>query len=921
MKRILPLLTYLLGFLAFNASAQWVPITHVTGTQIYTGPDTITVTNNNGITGGGCGGQYWIQQTGASYTFNFTPAVDAIWIMVDAINTGESIEISINGNNFPISNCNLVQTPFVNNCSVGNCNIVNGQFVNNTPFWVCGGIMIFYGPINSFTITEPIGGSGTTFNISFVPPGGTIPAQGTSASYVLAGSNSPICEGSTLDLTASFTNSTYSWTGPNGFTSNQRNPSIPNATAAMSGSYIVTSVTACGILKDTVLVDVFANPATPVLSSNSPVCEGYPINLTASNVPVGTIAWTGPAGFTSTQQNPVIPGAQMTFEGTYTAVVTNGICVSQPASIFVDMNPTPLPPIASHIQFCQFSPAPPVTATGTSLKWYTTVTGGVGSPAAPVINNTVAGVSSYWVSQTVNGCESPRTQVNVTVKPKPVAPFYVGPTHYCLGDPVAGPVSVSGTNIQWYDNNQNPIGGAPTVSTAVPGDYTWYATQTQNGCESDKGTIFVHVAAIPAAPVTADITKCQFDPKETLTAIGQDLKWYDIPVGGSPYVIAPAINTDQPTNITWYVSQTVDGCESPRSPLTTTINFTPTSTFDVSRPLVCENDTLRFTYTGNGTPSNTYTWTIPDNDSIVLVSGTLNSDNPLVIRYDSIGTFPITLNVENLGCQTTTTYNVKVVVVPQVVISAPSDVCIHDSVQVGLGSYNSSLATLNWNFGGGVNVLNDVGDGPYMIRWDNEGLHTVSVTVSNTACQTSNIDTVKVHNAPDASFSATSATGVLCLGDSVRLAAKDNDGLYSYEWSPERFFNHENNFAPVVNAYIMSNQEITLKITTPWGCEAMGTKFLDPQSCCVVSVPNVFSPNGDGKNDIFKPITVGTHSMKQFTIVNRWGQKVFETQNEYVGWDGTFRGADQNIDTYYYIMQYKCDGKDQEQKGEVILLR
>jgi gliding motility-associated-like protein len=918
MKRILPLITCILGFLSFNASAQWVPITHQNGLQNY-GAVGVTVTNNNGITGGGCGGFYWIQQTGASYTFNFSPAVDAIWIVVDAINTGESIEISINGPQFPITNCNLVQTPYVNPCSVGNCNIVNGQFVNNTPFWVCGGVMVFYGPITSFTISEPIGGSGTTFNISMVPPGNTIPPTGTGAGSITASSNGPVCEGTTLNLSSTGTNGTYSWTGPNGFNSTLQNPSIPGVTLAAAGDYIVESNTPCGIVKDTVTVSVLANPVAPTLNSNSPVCQGYPINLTATNMPVGTITWSGPNGFGSTLQNPVIPGAQAWNAGVYSAFVTNGVCVSPSSTTTVVVNPTPLAPTVTHVEICQFSPMPPITAVGSSLLWYTTATGGTGSASAPSPSNATPGVTSYWVSQTVNGCESPRTQLNVTVKPKPIPPFYTGPHHYCRDEP-ATPMPIAGTNVQWYDNNQNPIAGAPTVNTSVPGDYTWYADQTHDGCTSDKTMITIHVADIPAPPVVADITQCQFDEPQQLTAIGTAVQWYDVPVGGSPYVFPSMTNTDNPGTITWYATQTVDGCESPRAPQLVTINHTPTSTFDVSRPLVCENDTLGFFYTGDGLAPYTYTWTLPANDSVVLVSGTTDNPNPLVIRFDETGDYPVSLTVDNQGCKTTTTYNVKVVLVPAITISVPSDVCVHDTVKVGMASYNQPLTAYDWNFAGGVNVFNDISGGFYRIRWDNAGMYPVSVQVTNTACTGTHRDTVVVHDAPSAEFSIVSA-GKICIGDSVRLAAVDNNGLYSYEWSPERYFNQDNNFAPVVNAYIAGEQAISLTVKTPWGCEATHENPINPDKCCIVTMPNVFTPNGDGKNDIFRPITVGTHSIKKFLIVNRWGQKVFETANEYEGWDGTFKGADQNMDTYFWVLQYKCDGKDQEQKGEVIILR
>ena len=323
MKRILPFFTALISLFSISASAQWNPITHTSGTQTVAGVG-VTVTSNNGITGGGCGGQFWIQQTNASYTYTFAPAVDAVWITVDAINTGEIIEFIIDGQMFPIGPCNLDPAPFVNNCSVGNCNIVNGQFVNNTTFWVCGGVMIFYGPITTFTITQPQGGSGTTFDISFVAPGGQI-IGGNGPGVITAGSNSPVCTGNALNLTASNTGFPYTWTGPNGYTSTQQNPTINPADVTHSGDYIVESVSPCGTSKDTVTVVVDPLPALPVASSNTPVCEGSSINLTATNVTPGTvIGWTGPNGFSSNQQNPTIPAAQLGNDGTYTVSITSG---------------------------------------------------------------------------------------------------------------------------------------------------------------------------------------------------------------------------------------------------------------------------------------------------------------------------------------------------------------------------------------------------------------------------------------------------------------------------------------------------------------------------------------------------------------------------------------------------------------------
>lgn len=1008
MKRIYSLVAALTLLFINGANAQYVNITHLAGTQNVGGVNVTVQAIGPGAQNYPywCqGGPYWIgaSNQAGTYTYTFGTPVNGVRFECTAMDLGEIVSIEINGVPYMMTNANL--SVYTNTCNSATGIIQAGSLFMNIQVPNAGGGRLDITDCNGINSVSIIEGNnpmnGTTFSAFYTMQ------MGGGSTTVTAGSNSPVCVGDNIDLTAStVSGGNYSWTGPLNYTSNQQNPTITGATTGMSGDYIVTAVGACGPDTDTVnvqvlplpvisnsvftdpttcsgtdgsitlsglapgspftanyelngnpvTVNVFSDasgnvvitgltqgtytniyvtnaagcssgmvngnlvdpplPAAPVAASNSPVCENGTLTFTANTVPNGIFNWSGP-GFSSTLQNPSITNVQLTSAGNYSVTVTVNNCVSPATIVPVSITPLPAPPITTNIEYCQFETAVPLTANGTALLWYTSQTG-TGTSVAPTPNTSTPGVTSYWVTQTQNSCESPQASMTVTVKPKPQPPVYTGPVHFCRDD-ISAPLTANGQNIQWYDAVNNPLTTAPTPVTTIPGDFTWYVTQTVNGCESDKTTVLVHVADIPPAPVVSDVKQCQFDAQMPLTAIGQNLQWYNTLTGGPALIGAPIPATNAPMVRTWYVTQTVDGCESPRAPITVTVHFLPTSTFVPSRPLVCENDTLTFFYTGNGTVAETYTWTLPS-DSAELISGTANSQGPIVIRFDSIGTFPLTLNVDNQGCNTTYTYDVKVVIVPEVTISMPNDICIYDSVKVGLGGYNSPIASYVWDFDGGTNVYNNINEGPYQVQWDGTGTRTVSVTVSNTACETTALDTVLIHNVPDADFTAAAGTAI-CIGDSVRLAAVDNNGLFSYEWSPARFFNQTNNFAPVVNAYLMSNEEITLTVSTPYGCVASKSKLLDAQQCCVVSLPNVFTPNGDGKNDIFRPITTGTHSIKLFMVVNRWGQKVFETLDENIGWDGTYNGADQNMDTYYYILQYKCNGKTQEMKGEVILLR
>jgi hypothetical protein len=152
--------------------------------------------------------------------------------------------------------------------------------------------------------------------------------------------NGPVCEGDTLFLSAqTIPGASYSWSGPNGFSSNQQNPFVANATSAASGTYTLT-VTAggCSGQSFTTQATVSAIPSAPSIGSNSPVIVGGTINLTAPTIAGASYNWTGPNGFSSTQQNPSISNATNADSGTYSCFVVVNSCTSNVASIVVSVN-------------------------------------------------------------------------------------------------------------------------------------------------------------------------------------------------------------------------------------------------------------------------------------------------------------------------------------------------------------------------------------------------------------------------------------------------------------------------------------------------------------------------------------------------------------------------------------------------------
>lgn len=186
-----------------------------------------------------------------------------------------------------------------------------------------------------------------TWGFSSYPAGIALEIRGcTPPPAPVAGNTGPYCVGSPIDLTAELVpGATYAWTGPNGFTSTAQNPTISNATLAMAGVYSVTATVAgCTSAAGTTSVTVTPSPTSPSAGNGGPYCAGSAIELESWGVPGATYSWTGPGGFTSTEQNPTIPNATAAMAGTYRVTATVNGCTSTEGTTAVvvrSLPPTP----------------------------------------------------------------------------------------------------------------------------------------------------------------------------------------------------------------------------------------------------------------------------------------------------------------------------------------------------------------------------------------------------------------------------------------------------------------------------------------------------------------------------------------------------------------------------------------------------
>lgn len=361
---------------------------------------------------------------------------------------------------------------------------------------------------------------------------------------------------------------------------------VPSTSSVGSTTYYVsqTDTSGCPSLRAPITVNVHTTPATPIVTTPINYCVGATTTaLTASTTAGDTLKWyttlTGGSGTTTA------PTPSSTTTGTSTYYVSStsryGCGESGRATINVVVNSTPgVPSVVSPVNYCQGATSASLSASGTSLKWYATKTGGTGSTSTPIPNTSVAGVFKFYVSQTISGCESERDSIIVTINATPAAPGVTTPLSYCVGSS-APALTASGVSLKWYTTATGGTAStiAPTPGTASSGTFTFYVSQTSAaGCESARASISVNVSSGTAAPTASSpITYCVGATATALTATGTSLLWYTSATGGTGSSTAPIPSTAVAMTDTFYVSQTLSsgGCgESPRTPIIVVVNPT-----------------------------------------------------------------------------------------------------------------------------------------------------------------------------------------------------------------------------------------------------------------------------------------------------------------------------------------------------------
>jgi gliding motility-associated-like protein len=295
---------------------------------------------------------------------------------------------------------------------------------------------------------------------------------------------------------------------------------------------------------------------------------------------------------------------------------------------------------------------------------------------------------------------------------------------------------------------------------------------------------------------------------------------------------------------------------------------------------------------------------ICSNDSIVL-----NAGNTFVNYIWSTGDITPSIVVKNAGtyavsvtdankCVSKDTFTLKsVYLLPTFSLGNDTAICRNTSLMLRPGSF----ASYRWHDNSVDNNF----------RASTTGTYWLEVTDHN-SCKS--IDTMRIVGLKDLPVHFLPDTLSMCEGDEVTI--KPSNSFGSYLWSTGSNQRSVN---------VKANGSYWLRVVNQDGCTNADTTVITYKSCSnIVYFPTAFTPNGDGKNDLFKAKSFG--SLKDFHLVihNRFGQKIFETKDINAGWDGTIKGTPIESGGFVWYSVYRFNGvteTTQSQKGTLVLIR
>jgi gliding motility-associated-like protein len=705
--------------------------------------------------------------------------------------------------------------------------------------------------------------------------------------------------------------STDQWPGSFTFPPDPQQAAVYNVT--------LTATNACGADSDSAPVTVIPSP-TAVFGPNVNLHCAY------SDVPFGnasyglpdTFTWDFGDGGTSSDPGPIVTHAYLvdvdsTVHYTITLVVANQ-CGSDTAQQVIGVVPN---------EVTAFFNTDPVVGCGpltvdltnyssgdTALLWSF---GDGNFSIADAPSHTFVNAGTYVIELSAFGCGFDQYATTVTVLPSPAVSFTTTPSTVCAGEPFTFTnTTPNSASVSWdFGDGTGSLLSAPEHAYATGGTYAVSLTVTSapDGCTATL-VQQVTVGTTPVASFTPQPGSGCIDLEVNFanSSTGADFYQWDFGDGNTAGSSTPTHTyTTADTYSVTLVAENLNGCTDTLSMPVVAFPL-PTSAFELSAYSSCTSPVTVQTI-NNSQSAIGYAWDLGNGNTSVL--------NEPSITFDGPGTYTVSLTSTNqYGCEHVATQQFIVHPTPDASFTLqPQPACARYPLQFINTSVNAQ--SYQWTLGDGSSSQADAPQHTYA----NEGSYSVTLIATGAGgCADTLVvpGAVLVHPTPTAAFSTDTVANVR---NAVRFN-NESQGAVNYNWD----FGDATTSTDVhpLHLYPADGGPFTtcLVAINELGCPDTTCKLIGVRADPLVYVPNAFSPNGDGRNEGFRPVLNGFSTWNYTLLIfDRWGKEIYRTTDREAEWDGRVGGQETVIDVYVWKVIVERDGDARDFVGHVTLVQ
>ena len=550
-------------------------------------------------------------------------------------------------------------------------------------------------------------------------------------------------------------------------------------------------------------------------------------------------------------------------------------------------------------------------------------------------------VSTVYTVTVTDQCGSTAIDsTEVIVNPSPAIPSANSNSPICLGSILNLTTSlIAGDTYNWTGPNgfssssQNP--SINNTTAAASGVYNLTITQ-QNGCTSKPAgtTVAIETPATPTITINASAqTICP----------GASIMFTAVPVNGgaAPTYQWQLNGTDVGTNGTspsYEANNLSDGDKvscvlTSNSPcitsttatsniiqVTVSKNIAPTINIETSSTSICSGASATFTASTLNSIASSYQWqlngnNVSTNDSVYTTTSLVDGDIISCVLTSNSPCFGVSMATSNT-IQMTVAQNIT----PTVnITTSTNNFCAGTPVTFTAVATNAgSSPSYQWQ-SNGIDVSNNNPTYTTSGTANGDKINCV-LTVSNTGCFSepevvSNTIIMEVN--PNPIITLTVGDTVIMKGSSTTINASVTGSYSSFIWAPTVGLNDSTILDPVAAPLATTSYQLTVTATD--GCVASNNITI--QVFTNIYIPSAFTPNGDGIDDIFRIPPGVVFNLGALSVYDRWGNKIFETNNITQGWDGTYKGSPAPAGAYVYVITGSDVKGKISLKGTVLLIR